>query len=513
MASSASPTAILDDDALLSIFEFIPALEWPIARGFRGWEGLRIILPVSQVCKRWRDLAVNHSPQLWRHHALIIPPSQRLAYENDEDPSNEASDIQGDNRAIAAQHFRTELARRSQNLSLESGWEWSDYYPTPNQILSVLAYADRLKSCTLKLRCFDTPGIEGATPSINASVLEALSRCSFPVLEELTMDINYDGEKTHILPSTLFPGGLKTLKDLFLRTCWMDLRALQLGAELGWLEVTIHTLPDPQHPGIHTFPNTFQEVLDILRRLPNLLYLVLGHVPFSTVPAPAATTSPPVVLNHLFKLQMTLTAAELEVFVQQVSIPACEIVHLHVHLQAAVPDHLSCIATLVGRHVRPSGYGTQMTLFECRERHMACAAQPNDHEVDFENPKAYLEDAYRYKFWIMLAPSAFETDNIGPIFPAFLSAWEPILGDIDALIVQQGRETPSYMCRAINGFISRSRKHRMRTVVCSKDLVGVLVGETVPHEGEDHVTQDSPLNVIQVEESLFPNQRIYMYEN
>ncbi|KAF6741120.1 hypothetical protein DFP72DRAFT_1055766 [Ephemerocybe angulata] len=485
MASSAS-LAILDDDTLLSIFESIPALEHRIAK---GWDGLRTVLPVSQ---------------LWRHHALMIPPSQRVAYEGEGRISGEASDIQADTRMVAAQHFRTELVRRSQTLSLDSGREWDvfdDYYPTPKQVLSVLAYAYRLRSCTLKLRCFDTPGIEGVTPSINASVLKALTQCSCPALEDLCVDISYDRLITYILPNTIFPGGLKSLTELRLRSCWMDLQALQLGAELEWLEVTIYTLLVPQAPAMQDFPSTFQILLDILSHVPNLRHLNLGYFPLFTLPVSAVISSPPVTLNRLSYLDMTLTAPELEVFVQQVSIPACQSIHLTVHLPTAAPKYMACIATLVARHVRPSRYGTQMTLFDCGDRQMGCATQPNDDEVDIGDPKVYLEGAFQYKVFIVLVPSNREED-IGSIFPNFLSAWNSILDGINALIVQQSTETPSYICRAINGFISIGRKHRMRTVVCSKDLVGVLVGDSVTAGGKDGdpVSEDSILNVIQVEE-------------
>ncbi|KAF6741119.1 hypothetical protein DFP72DRAFT_1119315 [Ephemerocybe angulata] len=490
MTSSASPTAILTDDALLSIFEWIPALEWRFAK---GWEGLRIILPVSQVCKRWRDLAVNHSPKLWRLHALMIPPSQRVAYDEESNGTFSCASgiVQADTRADAAQYFQTELVRRSQTLSLESGREWNvvdEYYPTPKQILSVLAYAHRLRSCTLKLRCVNIPRNGGSTVPIDDSVVEALTQCSFPALEELCVDITNNTPATYVLPNTIFPGGLKSLKELRLKMCWMDLKALQLRGPLESLSITIFMPPEDQTPGVQNFPNTFQTFLDILSAVHNLWHLSLIYFPLFTLPEPAVISSPLVTLNRLFYLDISLTLAEVEVFARQVSIPACQVIHIKVHLPGAVSD-LACVATLVSRHFLPSCHGTQMTLFDCGERRMGCATQPNDDEVDVGDPEVYLQGASGYKFKIGLVPSTALGEDIGFIFPTFLSAWDSILDDVNALIVQQRRDTPSYICRAINGFISRGRKHRMRTVVCPKDLVGVLVGAGGASEEGVHVSE------------------------
>lgn len=332
----------LNDDILLYIFEDV--------NSERSISCFLEVLALSQVCNRWRTLAVEHCPSLWTKYALLS--STKSVGGGEVMPGSVSAPFD----------FTSELLRRCHQLPLEVGWhEWANN-DTRNvaDFISALQHSSRFQAYSLSFRVVQRGDEEEA-----AAVLDALARSSpAPNLQSISLNV---GHRDAPLEHTMFGGDLSTLSSLQLESpTWIDMEKLNIGQNLRHLRAVSSFLHGraPQNG----LPCTIGLWLKTLKRVPNLRSLNLGFLEYMCHGRihPPEPNLPHISLDHLTDLSLNFNRfQDLDVFFGHVSMPRCTKLNLEFKTGSG-PRYSDMLKKIVTQHVIPPfRNGSVLSILGC----------------------------------------------------------------------------------------------------------------------------------------------------
>lgn len=361
----------LPDEILLIIFPLYALETWE--HESEGWECFLRTLRLGQVCSRWRQLVVEHLPQLWRKFALIPPPkgvdaTRREHWEKFRSevppPPGQDWDAQGAD-ADVDYDFNQEMLRRCEGHTLQAGWEaWKLGALPPETVAStLLTYGSRIDSYELLLEDPDNAD-ELMMEYENTTVLDALRDWSPTSLRRLCISYwnRAERHKSFLLPGKICDGNLSSLKHLYLFMVWFDVEDHDFGENLESLSLQL-TFPTPasQNP---SFPASLEEWTRILPRMPNLTYFsLILTLPIRDQFVPPTTILPDIVHNHITYVYMVIDFHDLRVFLDHIFLPACRTLHLSISIEEA-EDFSAYTEEIIHRYAHPSLFARpRMTMY------------------------------------------------------------------------------------------------------------------------------------------------------
>ncbi|KAF6753587.1 hypothetical protein DFP72DRAFT_900922 [Ephemerocybe angulata] len=331
---SPQPIHDLNDDVLLYIFIHLVDKSYP---------SFKDALSISQVCSRWRTIATENCPDIWKAHALRVPKSskERAAMLKDAKMST----------------FNQEMVRRSHNLPLQFGWD--EIMPGTAGVIAMLEFHNQIGS--LSLAC-PTDWPRGEADQDPFSV--AMRRTRMPRLRHLELS----SFPPLSLPTPLFTGDLSSLTSLILQPGnLLNLKGLKIGKNLRVLRLSGLRYPP------EAVATLFADHVDFLERTPLLTTLELEFERETWGRSPGAGISNQVTvvtLPHLTSIELCISFTDFELFLDRVRAPAClkirlKIVTDHIDAVDRIHPRIAQLVAAYGSGAPPEGYRLHISSHTC----------------------------------------------------------------------------------------------------------------------------------------------------
>ena len=331
----------LNDDVLSVVFKLISE---------KTRASFHDTLSISHVCRRWRNLAVEHCPELWRRYAFLTKKDGTI------EPG-----------------YPEQMLSRCGDLSLDVGWEWENipYAGTDatasSAILAHTPHAFRLRSLHLVL------------PKERAPLLtsqEALNTWVIPHLEELAVRQRVTGDRIRSFYDGVYVQ-VPTLRKLSIFRCWIQIDKMTIPNLQSFTGFFSSAGPMEHGDG---FPPTFHGWLKHLANWPLLSILrlqLLSPTPdligwplqqgvlTRDLERDSLVTPTQVSLQHLTELHLAIYYHDLEILLDNVDM--AQIRRAVIHIYASRSGRLHGLGTrvhqLVSKHALPSrSRGNRMAI-------------------------------------------------------------------------------------------------------------------------------------------------------
>ncbi|KAF9218982.1 hypothetical protein BS17DRAFT_741495 [Gyrodon lividus] len=267
-----SPISCLPPEILATIFIHYARNYYEDPR-FRGTWGIPPWVNVSYICRHWRDVALS-CPSLW---TFLFVSSQRWTEEL------------LSRSKMAPLKIRMDLGYTKQTKE----WKFLERAAT---------YAERIQDLSLKLTCHEA---EEILPKLSSRA---------PLLQTLHINVKksgYLGER-HVVLDNLFNGETPALRTLELSNCRISWSSSVLS---GLTSLNLRDLASSSQP-------TMVELIAVLRRMPNLVYLHLENAVTSAhgnLASQSSLNSGDVSLPHLSRLTLIAPFSAVVAFLTRVN--------------------------------------------------------------------------------------------------------------------------------------------------------------------------------------------------